>query len=190
MVSPNVGVPFHRPTSAPFGAPPSKGRREKERRICAANESTLSTADAVPLPHAGKAYMVAASPPFLEEGILVSQPSPLGEGAPQGRIGHRRYERQMRKAEKCAAHEGEARDPDRESQRLNQCFLKNHSRPFPLEVADERSEAGLASANVGVAFHAANLRPFFLPPSKGRREKKGAACIVIGIFAAKPPPEP
>ena len=32
---------------------------------------------------------------FLEDGILVSQPSPLGEGAPQGRIGHRRYERQM-----------------------------------------------------------------------------------------------
>ena len=24
---------------------------------------------------------------FFEEGILVSQPSPLGEGAPQGRIG-------------------------------------------------------------------------------------------------------
>ena len=36
---------------------------------------------------------------FLEDGILVSQPSPLGEGAPKGR-----YERQMRKAEKCAAH--------------------------------------------------------------------------------------
>ena len=30
---------------------------------------------------------VAALPPFLEDGILVSQPSPLGEGAPQGRIG-------------------------------------------------------------------------------------------------------
>ena len=30
---------------------------------------------------------VAASPPFLEDDILVSQPSPLGEGAPQGRIG-------------------------------------------------------------------------------------------------------
>ena len=30
---------------------------------------------------------VAASPPFLEDGILVSQPSPQGEGAPQGRIG-------------------------------------------------------------------------------------------------------
>ena len=29
---------------------------------------------------------------FLEDGILVSQPSPLGEGAPQGRIGHRRHE--------------------------------------------------------------------------------------------------
>ena len=37
---------------------------------------------------------VAASPPFLEDGILVSQPSPLGEGAPQGRIGHWRYERE------------------------------------------------------------------------------------------------
>ena len=42
----------------------------------------------------------------LEDGILVSQPSPRGEGAPQGRIGHRRYERQMRKAERCAAHVG------------------------------------------------------------------------------------
>ena len=31
---------------------------------------------------------------FLEDGILVSQPSPLGEGAPKGRIGHRRYERE------------------------------------------------------------------------------------------------
>ena len=43
---------------------------------------------------------------FLEDGILVSQPSPLGEGAPQGRIGHRRHERQMRKAERCAAYVG------------------------------------------------------------------------------------
>ena len=32
--------------------------------------------------------LVAASPLFfLEDGILVSQPSLLGEGAPQGRIG-------------------------------------------------------------------------------------------------------
>ena len=30
---------------------------------------------------------VAASPPFLEDSILVSQPSPLGEGARKGRIG-------------------------------------------------------------------------------------------------------
>ena len=30
---------------------------------------------------------VMASPPFLEDSILVSQPSPLGEGSPQGRIG-------------------------------------------------------------------------------------------------------
>ena len=57
--------------------------------------------------------------------------------------------------------------------------------PLPMEGADERSEAGLVSSNVGVPFHAANLRPFGAPPSKGRREKKGAACIVIGLVAAK-----
>ena len=51
----------------------------------------------------GFRVQVAASPPFLEDGILVSQPSPLGEGAPQGRIGHKRHERQMRKVEKYAA---------------------------------------------------------------------------------------
>ena len=38
------------------------------------------------------------------------QPSPRGEGAPQGRIGHRRHERQMRKAEKCAAYVGGKRE--------------------------------------------------------------------------------
>ena len=42
------------------------------------------------------------------------QPSPRGEGAPKGRIGHRRHERQMRKAEKCAAYVWEVQDPDRE----------------------------------------------------------------------------
>ncbi len=35
----------------------------------------------------GLMALVAASPPFLEDGILVSQPSPLGEGARKGRIG-------------------------------------------------------------------------------------------------------
>ena len=54
----------------------------------------------------GFKVQVAASPPFLEDGILVSQPSTRGEGTPKGRIGQGRYERQMRKAEKCAAHVG------------------------------------------------------------------------------------
>ena len=31
--------------------------------------------------------LVAASSPFLKDGIPVSQPSPLGEGARKGRIG-------------------------------------------------------------------------------------------------------
>ena len=38
----------------------------------------------------------------LDDAILVSQPSR------KGRIGQRRHERQMRKAEKCAAHVGKA----------------------------------------------------------------------------------
>ena len=33
----------------------------------------------------------------------------------------------------------------------------NDFAPLPLEGADEQSEAGLVSPNVGVAFHAANL---------------------------------
>ena len=44
----------------------------------------------------------------MEAAILVSQPSPRGEGAPKGRIGHWRYERQMGKAESGAAHVGKA----------------------------------------------------------------------------------
>ena len=42
--------------------------------------------------------------------------------------------------------------------------------PLPLEGADERSEAGLASPCVKIPLHVANLRPFGAPPSKGRRE--------------------
>ena len=35
----------------------------------------------------GFKVQVAASPPFLEDGILILQPSPLGESARKGRIG-------------------------------------------------------------------------------------------------------
>ena len=100
------------------------------------------------------------------------QPSPRGEGAPKGRIGHWRYEESGGKRRSAWHMWGK-----RESLTAND----NDFAPLPLEGADERSEAGLASLNVGVPFHAANLRPFGAPPSKGRREKKGAACIVIGI---------
>ena len=33
---------------------------------------------------------------LLDDGILVSQPSPRGEGAPKGRIGHSRHERERK----------------------------------------------------------------------------------------------
>ena len=35
---------------------------------------------------------------FLDEGILDTLPSPRGEGAPKGRIGHWRYERERERA--------------------------------------------------------------------------------------------
>ena len=41
---------------------------------------------------------------ILEDGILVSQPSPLGEGAPQGRTGQTWYERQLGSTGKREAH--------------------------------------------------------------------------------------
>ena len=50
----------------------------------------------------------------MPEGLLIAGfprivSLPLeGKAAPKGRIGHRRYERQMRKAERCAAHVGKA----------------------------------------------------------------------------------
>ena len=56
---------------------------------------------------------------------------------------------------------------------VGRCPIKNHSRPFLWKGADERSEAGLASPRVKISLHAANLRPFGAPPSKGRREKSG-----------------
>ena len=51
-----------------------KWQTSEARRICAANESTLSTADAVPLPHAGKAYKVSQSPviPLISGEWIVS----------------------------------------------------------------------------------------------------------------------
>ena len=74
LVSPNVGVPFHVANLRPFGAPPSKGRREKERRICAANESSRAPLTRSPFPMRGKAYKVSKSPviPLISREWIVS----------------------------------------------------------------------------------------------------------------------
>ena len=115
---------------------------------------------------------------FLEEGIPVSQPSPLGEGAPQGRIGHRRHERRMRKAEKCATYEGEARVPDREWQRLNQCFLKNHSRPFLWKGQTSEARRGWLPRMWEYRYTRPTSAPsgHLLPKEGGR--KKGAFVLL------------
>ena len=54
--------------------PSPRGEGAPQGRICAANESTLSTADAVPLPHAGKACKVSPSPviPLISGEWIVS----------------------------------------------------------------------------------------------------------------------
>ena len=61
---------------------------------------------------------------------------------------------------------------------LESVFPKKSFAPLPLEGADERSEAGLASVNVGVPLHAANLRPSFsLLPKEGGK-KRGAFVLL------------
>ena len=45
--------------------------------------------------------------------------------------------------------------------------------PLPLEGADERSEAGLVSPNMGVPFHATTSAPSGHLPPKGEGRKKG-----------------
>ena len=82
----------------------SEGKEKKEAPRCRLSEGAYVHMAAVQERSLGCArddgawgadrFTRAASPPFLEDGILVSQPSPLGEGAPQGRIGHWRYERE------------------------------------------------------------------------------------------------
>ena len=89
---------------------------EEDRLKSTIYESTLSTADAVPLPQWGRLRNE-------DTAIPDTLPSPRREGAPKGRIGQTWHERQMRKTERCAAYVG-ARVLDREWQRLNQCFLK------------------------------------------------------------------
>ena len=138
---------------------------EEDRLKSTIYESTLSTADAVPLPQWGRLRNE-------DTAIPDTLPSPRREGAPKGRIGQTWHERQMRKTERCAAYVG-ARVLDREWQRLNQCFLKIIRAPS--------SGRGRRAKRGGVGIPAcentasrANLRPFGAPPSKGRREKKGA----------------
>ena len=60
-------------------------------------ESTLSTADAVPLPRWGRQR-------YEDSANRDPKPSPRGEGAPKGRIGQERYERERGDRLKCAVY--------------------------------------------------------------------------------------
>ena len=127
---------------------------------------------------------------FLEEGILVSQPSPLGEGAPQGRIGYRRHERQMRKAEKRAAYVGE-----RESLTANDYELISASSKIILAPSSGR---GRRAKRGGVGFPecGSTVSRGQPPPLRGtsfqRKEGEKRCCVYrhryiggeVGAFSA------
>ena len=65
----------------------------KERLKQAIYESTRAPLTRSPFPN-GEGKLVAATPPFWLTVFPYHQPSPRGEGAPKGRIGHWRYERE------------------------------------------------------------------------------------------------
>ena len=56
---------------------------------------------------------------------------------------------------------------------IGRCPIKNHSRPLPLEGADERSEAGLASPRVKIPLREPTSAPsgHLLPKEGGRKEE-------------------
>ena len=62
-----------------------------DRLKYAINGSTLSTAGAVPLPRWGRQRNE-------NTGFLDTKPSPRGEGAPKGRIGQERYEKERERS--------------------------------------------------------------------------------------------
>ena len=69
----------------------------KERLKSTIYESTRAPLTRSPFPN-GEGKSVAASPPFWLTVFPYRQPSPRGEGAPKGRIGHRQYEREWENA--------------------------------------------------------------------------------------------
>ena len=116
---------------------------------------------------------VAASP-------LSRNSLPCGEGAPKGRIGHKRYERQMRKAKKCAAYVWK-----RESLTANDNDLISVSLKI---IRAPSSGRGRRAKRGGVGFPecGSTVSRGQPPPLRGtsfqRKEgEKRAACIVIGI---------
>ena len=91
--------PYRQPSPRGEGTP--KGRighwrheREREGASQAGDlESTRAPLTRSPFPN-GEGKLVAATPPFWLTVFPYHQPSPRGEGAPKGRIGHWRHERE------------------------------------------------------------------------------------------------
>ena len=99
----DAAIPDTQPSPRGEGAP--KGRighwRYEREREGASQAGDLrkhpSAAPRSPFPD-GEGKLAAASPLFWLTVFPYRQPSPRGEGAPKGRIGHRRYEREWENA--------------------------------------------------------------------------------------------
>ena len=127
------------------------------------------------------------------------KPSPRGEGAPKGRIGHWRYESERGKRLKQAENENTA-FPVSSFRAKREIFLAHwsdkrcgravntvlhrtwndglpHMYCFPACKKDPSAALGMTKREDGLSHFSshpaagANLRPFGAPPSKGRREK-------------------
>ena len=100
------------------------------------------------------------------------QPSPRGEGAPKGRIGHRRDEREWERASQVRCLR------EHPIHRSASIYIKSEARLRIILAPSSGRGRRAKRGGVGIpacenAASRANLRPFGAPPSKGRREKRG-----------------
>ncbi len=108
------------------------------------------------------------------------QPSPRGEGAPKGRIGHRWYERQMRKAEKCAAYVWKRETLTANDNDLISVSLKIIRAPSSGR-GRRAKRGGVGFPECGSTVSRDQPSPLRGTSFQRKEGEKRAACIVIGI---------
>ena len=108
------------------------------------------------------------------------QPSPRGEGAPKGRIGHRRHERQMKKAEKCAAYVWKRETLTANDNDLISVSLKIIRAPS-FGRGRRAKRGGVGFPECGSTVSRGQPPPLRSTSFQRKEGEKRAACIVKGI---------